>query len=615
MGAWTRVAVVLVSAAALSPVAGAATSPGRGEPLPLPQPAPTGTSEIPLSVRYVEASSAGVAWEVRGRWGPGDDDLIVHYTSFSGGPADVVAGPVAVTADEAGISAPDYAFAGSQLRIAEPSGDVGIDIDTGAQLPTLHHACWWRAGPACLTIERDAQSDWQFRLIDDNGSARTFPAPLIDGTSTPTDLVRPVAVDATGAVVQASGPRTPGSPEDAVLTYLDFTSGTYTTLDDSSSAASDRPAMDATDVAWTHNGRVRYLDRADLTATPGVGAAAVRVADIALSGDILAYVVKGGGLHTGPLGGTDFAVVTGPRPLGPILGIGGGDFAISAGRSALDYGLYRLRPGHSQAGPLIALYGFARLDQDRTVPTADLNADGRSALATVSREGAWAIHGQAPIQLGTRGDVPVALDNASSVARPAVFRPGSGRWFIRSVAGSVHSVEFGGAGGIPVPAQYAGRGRPAVLATFQPATARWHVRGRSAFTYGHPGDVPVPGHYVGRVDHAAVFRPGSGSWCVRGSGCISYGKRGDVPVPGDYNGDGRTDVAVYRPADHSWHIWGRSPVRFGRAGDVPLRGDFDGDGRADIAVYRPSTHEWRVHRVGVFRFGRGHGRPLEAAVS
>jgi hypothetical protein len=285
---------------------------------------------------------------------------------------------------------------------------------------------------------------------------------------------------------------------------------------------------------------------------------------------------------------------------------------VASGNSALDFGVYRVTPGAAAAGPRISRFGFAP-PYASIDPGADFNADGRSALATVSRAGTWSIRGAGSIHLGRRGDVPVAIDNYADIARPAFFRHTTGRWTIRTLDGRLHSVTFGHTGDVPVPAHYAGRGVETVLAIFRPATARWHIRGRPAFTYGQPGDVPVPGHYFTRSDNAAVFRPANGSWCVRGYGCAQYGRPGDVPVPRDYDGDRRTEYAVYRPSDHTWHVQGHAPVRYGRSGDIPVLGDFDGDGRADIAVYRPADHTWHVHGVGVFTFGRGRARPLEAA--
>jgi hypothetical protein len=596
----------------ICPAAASAKSTRRDDPGGLPWPAPSGTSEIPLSVRYLEGSSAGLAWEERGQWGD-DYSFVVHYTSFGGGPSDVVAAPV-MTSDGADVFAPDYSLVGSQLYLPESMGNYGLDVDTGADLPTLRESCWWRTGTACFTVERVSavDSDLQLSLTPDaTGNATIYSTPLIDGASTPQDDIYPIAVDDQGALIRAEGSRGSQPTSVGVLTYLDFVTGTYTTLDDSAYAESDQAAMDGEHIVWTHDRQAVYVDRSKVGAAPKRATPDTRVDDVLLSGDTFAYVRIHGGLYTGTLGGSDFTEVTVPGKLWNLTSLGGEGFAVAAGSSALDYGLYRVTPGAAKAGPLITRFGFA--PPNETPPGADLNADGRSALATVSRAGTWSVRGNHSIHLGGHGAVPVVLDNHAWVARPAAFRPSTGRWSVHELDGEVRHVTFGRAGDVPVPAHYSGPDQATVLATYRPATAGWHIRGRPSFRYGHAGDIPVPGHYYGRTDHAAVFRPSNGTWCIRGHGCMQYGKKGDVPVPGDYDGDGRTDIAVYRPSDHTWHVRGQSAVPYGRKGDIPVLGDFDGDGRADIAIYRPSAHQWHIRGVGVYTFGRHDARPLEAA--
>src|SRR5207248_1638378 len=54
--------------------------------------------------------------------------------------------------------------------------------------------------------------------------------------------------------------------------------------------------------------------------------------------------------------------------------------------------------------------------------------------------------------------------------------------------------------------------------TWDPVTGNWHI-GRLSNTahYGLPGDVPVPGNYLGNMTtERAVWRPSEGNWYVLG---------------------------------------------------------------------------------------------------
>ena len=160
----------------------------------------------------------------------------------------------------------------------------------------------------------------------------------------------------------------------------------------------------------------------------------------------------------------------------------------------------------------------------------------------------------------------LAVEDANANAAPptdlAVWRPGSGQWWIM-----------------------AGNGSPQV------------VQG-----WGMQGDIPVAGDYDGdgKTDFA-VARPGAGSldWYVinSSSGASSGGSFGlptDKPVPADYDGDGKTDWAVYRASNNTWYISKSSNSQvvyqvFGTTGDKPAPADFDGDGKADPTVWRYSN--------------------------
>ncbi|MCA1691585.1 MAG: aryl-sulfate sulfotransferase [Actinobacteria bacterium] len=132
------------------------------------------------------------------------------------------------------------------------------------------------------------------------------------------------------------------------------------------------------------------------------------------------------------------------------------------------------------------------------------------------------------------------------------------------------------------------------LAVFRPGSGTWFVAqsggGSIVGPFGVNGDVPVPADYDGdgKTD-LAVFRPDSGTWFVAQSGGGSivgpFGVNGDVPVPADYDGDGKTDLAVFRPDPSRL----RSPTPSSSGGKT-LTGDF----------WAPasSLHERREEGVG-----------------
>lgn len=191
----------------------------------------------------------------------------------------------------------------------------------------------------------------------------------------------------------------------------------------------------------------------------------------------------------------------------------------------------------------------------------------------------------------------------------AVFRPSNGSWYVdRSDGSGTLSVQWGAAGDIPVPGNYAGDAR-ADFAVFRPSNGTWYVRSaegvvQPAVQWGASGDIPVPGQYGGdgRIDYA-VWRPTNGTWYVRTAEgtvlpSVQWGAAGDIPVPADYDGDGITDFAVFRPSNGTWYVrfsrGGSAAIAWGQSGDVPIAADFTGDGQADYGIYRPSTGTWYV---------------------
>ena len=150
---------------------------------------------------------------------------------------------------------------------------------------------------------------------------------------------------------------------------------------------------------------------------------------------------------------------------------------------------------------------------------------------------------------------------------------------------------------------------PADLAVWRPGSGYWYVLGggngsaQTSVQWGQTGDKTAPGDYDGdgKTDFA-VYRTSNGTWYVStsSSGGASYtatqfGLSDDKPVPADYDGDGRTDIAVFRPSTAYWYILRSSDgtlagYQFGLGGDQTAPADYDGDGKADLAIWRDGAH-------------------------
>ena len=80
-------------------------------------------------------------------------------------------------------------------------------------------------------------------------------------------------------------------------------------------------------------------------------------------------------------------------------------------------------------------WGTRRTSRCRATTTATASTD--IAVFRPSN-GMWFVRGQAPVQLGDPGDIPVPGDyNGDGKMDIAVYRPSTGVWYVRSVHGAV----------------------------------------------------------------------------------------------------------------------------------------------------------------------------------
>lgn len=181
------------------------------------------------------------------------------------------------------------------------------------------------------------------------------------------------------------------------------------------------------------------------------------------------------------------------------------------------------------------------------------------------------------VHFGAAGDIAVQAQYAG-VQEPTVlatFRPSTGVWYQATSSGHVAShVQYGGPGDIPVPGHYTGTSATDYadsIALFRPSSGRWYIRGLSSVAYGVRGDIPMPADYDGNgTTDIAVYRPSTNMFYWRGHNGVHYGVKGDIPVTGDFTGDGKADLAVYRPSNHRWYVYGATTEVFGSAGDAPI---------------------------------------------
>jgi hypothetical protein len=240
----------------------------------------------------------------------------------------------------------------------------------------------------------------------------------------------------------------------------------------------------------------------------------------------------------------------------------------------------------------------------------DFNGNGSSDVSVFRPStGRWYIKGVGSYVWGTTGDIPVNGDyNGDGTTDAAVWRSSNGRWYIKGLTGAI----WGTAGDIPVPGNYNGDVNGTTdIAVWRPSNGRWYIKGFAGSVWGTAGDIPVPGDYNGDgTTEIAVWRPSNGRWYIKGVGGSVWGTVGDIPVPGDYDGDGVTDIAVWRPSNGRWYIKGVAGSVWGTAGDIPAPGDYNGDGTTDISVWRPSNGRWYIKGIGGYIWGMLGDIPL-----
>jgi hypothetical protein len=209
--------------------------------------------------------------------------------------------------------------------------------------------------------------------------------------------------------------------------------------------------------------------------------------------------------------------------------------------------------------------------------------------------------------------------NATASAPPAdlaIWRPGSGEWWVMGRQGSQQVTQGWGINGdIPVPGDYDGDGKTD-FSIFRPTTSTWWILRSSdggywSNSFGQSGDKTAQADFDGdgRTD-VAILRPDTNTqlatWYIQrtsdgGTTILQFGLDTDTPAPADYDGDGRADIGVYRSSNNAFYSINSSSNQLqypppGQVGNKVVSADYDGDGKADYAVYNSSTANWSVRQ-------------------
>ena len=209
----------------------------------------------------------------------------------------------------------------------------------------------------------------------------------------------------------------------------------------------------------------------------------------------------------------------------------------------------------------------------------------------------------------------LAIEDKNSNAAPpadlAIWRPGTGVWWILGGVPGSASTTFGWglSTDLPLPGDFDGDGKTD-FSVFRPSTGEWYVINSSSgawsvWQWGLSTDIRVPADYDGdgKTDRA-VFRPSTGVWyIVRSKDEIAiystFGLSTDTPAPADYDGDGKADIAVWRSSNQTFYSINSgnnllNTIAFAQTGTQPVSADYDGDGKADYAIR--SGNNWVIRK-------------------
>jgi hypothetical protein len=209
----------------------------------------------------------------------------------------------------------------------------------------------------------------------------------------------------------------------------------------------------------------------------------------------------------------------------------------------------------------------------------------------------------------------LAVEDANANAAPpadlAVWRPGTGYWYVMGAGGTIQaSQQWGSSTDKAVPGDYDGDGKTD-FCVFRASAGTWFIIKSSSgssytqeyYYFGTTGDLPRAADFDGDgKSDAAVYRPSNGTWYIRQSSTGNlvsqqFGISSDVPTPADYDGDGKADISVWRDSDAAFYTTrsGNQQLQvaqYGQTGDIPVPGDYDGDGKADYSVKRSNV--WHI---------------------
>ncbi len=196
------------------------------------------------------------------------------------------------------------------------------------------------------------------------GESRSYANPTLSDRGFHVYCYAPDA-DARGAVVfcteydwQNDTPTT----DTNLLTYLDFATGTYRTLQRGASAEGQHGEVEVSGdtVAWARGSSVKWFDRAADGPTQ-VHSTGKYIYRLALNGSNVMFAHLGTAasraVSSGPLGGPYTPLASTLRINLPMYAADKGDFVVSAGATVTDSGLYRVRPGSAALGKPVVLFG------------------------------------------------------------------------------------------------------------------------------------------------------------------------------------------------------------------------------------------------------------------